>query len=701
MVAVKPGLGMEIYRDWRGLPAAARGAAVALGNFDGVHLGHAAVLRAAHAARPDRPLAVLTFEPHPREYFRPQDPPFRLMLAAERAAALAALGVTMLYEMRFDDAFSHLTAARFVTEILHQGLGAAELACGPDFAFGHRRGGDVGFLAAAAERLGMGLAIVPKLADAEGPISSTRIRRLLQDGYPERAAALLGRPHAIRGEVMHGDARGRTIGFPTANIYLRQHLEPARGVYAVTARLPGGGTANGVANIGQRPTVDGQESRLEAHLFDYDGDLYGAELVVALRHFLREERKFPDFEALRAQIVADAAAARALLDKPAVPPNPLGPMSDADSATDYKATVFLPRTEFPMRGELPKREPLLLRRWEAMGLWARLRAAAAGRPPFILHDGPPYANGNLHIGHALNKIHKDVINRAQQMAGRDANYIPGWDCHGLPIEWKIEEQYRKAGRDKDQVPVLEFRRECREYAQHWMDVQAEEFKRLGIAGDWANRYATMDFISEAAIAAEIGKFLMNGALYRGLRPVLWSPVEKTALAEAEVEYHDKKDTAIWVRFKVRNATSSTDQKNNQNPNGALKGASVVIWTTTPWTIPGNRAVAFNPVFDYDVIRVLSAQNVLLKVGERLVVASDLLKKFVSDVGITDYEVVHQFGKGVLGTLPVFLEHPLIRQGYNNFGEQEIPGVIELLPANFVTTEAGNRFRPRRTGTWRR
>ena len=322
---VQPGERMEIYRNWQGLPAAARGASVALGNFDGVHLGHAAVLRAAHAARPDRPLAVLSFEPHPREYFRPQDPPFRLMLAAERAAALAALGVTLLYEMPFDAAFSHLTAAQFVTDVLHDGFGAAELACGPDFAFGHRRGGDTAFLAAGAETLGMGIAIVPRLADAEGPISSTRIRRLLQDGYPERAAVLLGRPHTIRGEVMHGDARGRTIGFPTANIYLKQHLEPARGVYAVTARLPDGATVKGVANIGQRPTVGGEQSRLEAHLFDFEGDLYGAELVVALHHFLREEQKFPSFEALRAQIVADATAARALLDKPGVPANPLRP----------------------------------------------------------------------------------------------------------------------------------------------------------------------------------------------------------------------------------------------------------------------------------------------------------------------------------------------------------------------------------------
>jgi riboflavin kinase/FMN adenylyltransferase len=304
---------MEIYRTWLDLPEAARGATVALGNFDGVHLGHAGVVRAAHAARPDRRLAVLTFEPHPREFFRPQDPPFRLMMAPERAAALEALGVSLLYELPFDAAFSRLTAKQFVEDVLHRGFGAANLACGADFAFGHRRGGDIAVLAEAAEGYGMGLTIVPPVSDNQGPVSSTRIRRLLQDGYPARAARLLGRPHTIRGEVTHGDQRGRTIGFPTANIYLKQHLEPARGVYAVTARLPDGATVGGVANIGQRPTVGGTESRMEAHLFDYAGDLYGAELTVALHHFLREERKFASFEALTTQIHQDAVDAIRLL----------------------------------------------------------------------------------------------------------------------------------------------------------------------------------------------------------------------------------------------------------------------------------------------------------------------------------------------------------------------------------------------------
>ncbi|MBU6419945.1 MAG: bifunctional riboflavin kinase/FAD synthetase [Proteobacteria bacterium] len=304
---------MKIYSDWRALPAAARGASVALGNFDGVHIGHAAVLRAAHAARPDVPRAVLTFEPHPREYFRPQDPPFRLTLAAERAAALAALGVEFLYQLPFDTEFSHLSAEFFVEEILFRHIGAVHLSCGADFAFGHRRGGDVEFLAAKAEALGIGLTIVPPVADAQGPISSSRIRRLLQDGYPERAAVLLGRPCAVRGAVVHGDAKGRTIGFPTANILLGRHLEPQRGVYAVTAKI-GAAMVKGVANIGLRPTVGGTESRLEVHFFDFEGDLYGQELSVQLRHFIRDEQKFASFDLLKAQIARDAAQARRTLD---------------------------------------------------------------------------------------------------------------------------------------------------------------------------------------------------------------------------------------------------------------------------------------------------------------------------------------------------------------------------------------------------
>jgi riboflavin kinase/FMN adenylyltransferase len=305
---------MRIFRTWQDLPQDARGASVALGNFDGVHLGHARVVAAAHAARPDAPLAVLTFDPHPREHFRPDDQPFRLMLSAERADALAALGVTTVYEMPFDHAFSLMTAEDFIEEILHRGLGARHLACGADFAFGRRRGGSTTTLGAQAEALGIGLTLVPALADAQGPLSSTRIRRALQDGYPERATALLGRPWTIRGAVAHGDKRGRTIGFPTANVPLGRHLEPARGVYAVRIRMPDGTLHDGVANIGRRPTVnEGPESRLEVNVFDFAGDLYGAEIGVSLIAYIRPEQKFAGLDALKAQIAADAAEARRLL----------------------------------------------------------------------------------------------------------------------------------------------------------------------------------------------------------------------------------------------------------------------------------------------------------------------------------------------------------------------------------------------------
>jgi riboflavin kinase/FMN adenylyltransferase len=305
---------MRVFSDWRSLPPDAKGATVALGNFDGVHRGHAHLIRAAHAARPGAQLAVLTFDPHPREVFRPDDPPFRLSLASERRTALAALGVSLIYELPFDAALSHMEAASFVHDVLHAGLGASHLTCGPDFAFGHRRGGDVALLAEHAEALGLGLTVVPPVGDARGPISSSRIRRALQDGYPERAAADLGRPWSIRGVVAHGDKRGRTIGFPTANVPLDRHIEPARGVYAVTVTLSDGRVLPGVANIGRRPTVnDGQESRLEAHIFDFDGDLYGQDVSIALLHYLREEHKFPNFDALRAQIATDATAAREYL----------------------------------------------------------------------------------------------------------------------------------------------------------------------------------------------------------------------------------------------------------------------------------------------------------------------------------------------------------------------------------------------------
>ncbi|KAA5611530.1 isoleucine--tRNA ligase [Rhodovastum atsumiense] len=338
---------------------------------------------------------------------------------------------------------------------------------------------------------------------------------------------------------------------------------------------------------------------------------------------------------------------------------------------DYRDTVFLPATSFPMRGDLPKKEPAMLARWERMGLWERLRAASRERRKFILHDGPPYANGNIHIGTALNKILKDVVNRAAQMGGADAEYIPGWDCHGLPIEWKIEENYRAKGQDKDAVPILQLRAECRAYAAHWMGVQEQEFRRLGVLGDWAHRYATMDFPSEAAIAAEIGRFLMNGELFRGLRPVMWSPVEKTALAEAEIEYHDHTSTTIWVRFPVVTPTVPE-----------LAGAAVVIWTTTPWTMPGNRAIACGPDFDYAVLRVDGVkEGSLARPGEVLVLAQPLVEQTCEATGITAHTVLHVLkGAAIAGTV---CAHPLRGRGYDHD--------VTVFPADFVTTDAGTGF----------
>src|SRR5256886_8786697 len=286
---------------------------------------------------------------------------------------------------------------------------------------------------------------------------------------------------------------------------------------------------------------------------------------------------------------------------------------------DYSETLFLPKPDFPMRAGLPQKEPELLARWQKLGLYGRLREAAKNRAKSVLHDGPPYANGNIHMGTALNKILKDVVTRAQQMLGNDSNYVPGWDCHGLPIEWKIEEDYRAKGKNKDAVPINEFRAECRAFAEHWLDVQRNEFRRLGVEGDWGHPYTTMSFAAEAQIARELMKFAANGTLYRGSKPVMWSVVEKTALAEAEVEYEDYVSDQVWVKFPVRYSVGGAVGWTGGSPEASaaladqanksflkLKGASIVIWTTTPWTLPGNRAISFSPKIEYGLYEVTEA-----------------------------------------------------------------------------------------------
>ena len=323
-----------------------------------------------------------------------------------------------------------------------------------------------------------------------------------------------------------------------------------------------------------------------------------------------------------------------------------------------------------MRAGLAKKEPELLKRWADMKLWDRLRADSRGRPKFVLHDGPPYANGNLHIGHALNKILKDLVSRTQQMMGKDSHYVPGWDCHGLPIEWKIEEQYRAKKQDKDQVPIVEFRRECRAFADHWITVQREEFKRLGVDGDWDNYYSTMKYESEAVIVRELGRFLMNGGLYKGSKAVLWSVVEKTALAEAEIEYHDHTSDTIHVRFPVV-----------QSKGGKLDGAAIVIWTTTPWTMPGNRALAYGKDVAYALVEVSAvAEGSKAKVGERLVLARDLVDAIAEETKFTPKIVAEISTDDLEGLIAA---HPFRGQGFE-FD-------VRLLAGDFVTADAGTGF----------
>jgi len=337
----------------------------------------------------------------------------------------------------------------------------------------------------------------------------------------------------------------------------------------------------------------------------------------------------------------------------------------------FKETVFLPITEFPMRGGLPQKEPEILAKWNEIGLFDRLREQSTSLPRWTLHDGPPYANGNIHIGHALNKILKDVINKSKQMQGFNAHYVPGWDCHGLPIEWKIEEQYRNAGKDKDDVDIIEFRKECRDFAQYWVDVQADEFQRLGVIGDWEKPYLTMRLESEAIISSEIHKFAMNGGLYRGVKTVMWSPVEETALAEAEIEYQEHKSVTIWVRFPV--VTTNVPE---------LEGADCVIWTTTPWTIPSNRAMAFGADIEYAVFEVEEvAEGSNAKVGDKLSFAVNLIDSVMEKAKITKWSQSRVFkGSEVAGTV---CAHPLADQGYNHN--------VPILDAPYVTDDAGTGF----------
>jgi isoleucyl-tRNA synthetase len=346
-------------------------------------------------------------------------------------------------------------------------------------------------------------------------------------------------------------------------------------------------------------------------------------------------------------------------------------MSDASvSGLDYSRTLYLPKTDFPMRAGLPQKEPEILARWARENLYGALRLSGKGRPKFVLHDGPPYANGNVHIGTALNKTLKDIVVRSHQMTGRESNYVPGWDCHGLPIEWKVEEEfYRSKGKSKpdfsDSQAIIAFRRECRAYAEHWLSVQREEFKRLGVVGDWDHPYTTMSYPAEAQIAREVFKFVASGLLYRGSKPVMWSVVEKTALAEAEVEYEDHVSDTIYAAFPIES-----------------EDASIVIWTTTPWTIPGNRAIAFSRHIAYGRYRVTdsSADN-WAKVGATYIVAQSLAQSVFDAARVTAFEFLGEV-KGD-GLASIVCAHPLHGHGYGF--------VVPLLDGDYVTDDAGTGF----------
>ena len=336
---------------------------------------------------------------------------------------------------------------------------------------------------------------------------------------------------------------------------------------------------------------------------------------------------------------------------------------------DYSSTLFLPNTEFPMRAGLPKKEPELIERWDELEIYKRQREQSKGRPKYVLHDGPPYANGHLHIGHALNKVLKDIITRSFQMRGYDSNYVPGWDCHGLPIEWKIEEQYRAKGKDKDEVPINEFRRECREFAEHWIGVQTEEFRRLGVEGDFEDPYTTMKFASEAKIAAELHKFAMSGQLYRGSKPVMWSVVERTALAEAEVEYQDYESDTVWVKFPINE--------------GELSDSFVVIWTTTPWTIPGNRAISFSKRISYGLYEVTAAENDFgPQPGEKLLFADALSEESFAKAKL-EFNRLRDVSPDELAAITC--SHPL--KGLGGGYEFTVP----LMDGDHVTDDAGTGF----------
>ena len=472
----------------------------------------------------------------------------------------------------------------------------------------------------------------------------------MQRGKLKNVNKLLGRNWSINGVVQKGKKIGKKLGFPTCNIDIKNYVIAKPGVYSVSVKVNNSNKIfKGIANFGYRPTFGEKKILLEVNLFNFSGNLYNKSLNVSFYNFIRSEKKFNDHQKLIKQIRKDLKQAKLDLKKKIM----------------SKENLNLPKTSFSMKANLPQKEPGIVEFWDKINLYKQLRKQSKGKEKFILHDGPPYANGYIHMGTALNKILKDVVTRFHQMDGKDSNYVPGWDCHGLPIEWKIEEQYKKNKKNKDEVPISEFRKECREFANKWINVQKKEFKRLGVVGDWENYYSTMSFAAEADIVRELGKFLLEGSLYKGFKPVLWSTVEKTALADAEVEYKDHTSNTIYVGFKVESSKINI-----------LKDSQIIIWTTTPWTIPANRALAYNKNLDYTVIEINDSSSNFN--NQKIVMASKLLDTVVKGCELKKYKKINSFkGKDFEKTI---CSHPFKNLGY----EYQVP----MLEAQFVTLEQG-------------
>ena len=599
---------MKLIRGIHNLSQAPQeGCVLTIGNFDGVHRGHRALLQGLQEEGRKRnlPVMVMLFEPQPLELFATDKAPARLTRLREKLRYLAECGVDYVLCVRFDRRFAALTAQNFISDLLVKHLRVKFLAVGDDFRFGAGREGDFLLLQKAGMEYGFDITSTQTFCEGGVRISSTAVRQALADDNLALAESLLGHPFAISGRVVHGDELGRTIGFPTANVPLRRQVSPVKGVYAVEVLGLGEKPLPGVANIGTRPTVAGIRQQLEVHLLDVAMDLYGRLM------------------------------------------------------SDYKSTLNLPETGFPMRGDLAKREPGMLARWTDDDLYGIIRAAKKGKKTFILHDGPPYANGSIHIGHSVNKILKDIIIKSKGLSGYDSPYVPGWDCHGLPIELKVEQEYGKPG---EKFTAAEFRAKCREYAATQVDGQRKDFIRLGVLGDWSHPYLTMDFKTEANIIRALGKIIGNGHLHKGAKPVHWCVDCRSALAEAEVEYYDKTSPSIDVAFQAVDQDALKAKFAVSNVNGPI---SLVIWTTTPWTLPANRAISIAPDFDYALVQID---------GQAVILAKDLVESVMQRIGVSDYTILGTVKGAELELLR--FTHP--------FMDFDVPAIL----GDHVTLDAG-------------